>query len=93
MCYNYNNHLYFPDIIICNNQDGIPLPVREVFNNNTFGLMRQAPNDGNTWIVLVIAGRNTIIQGSHVASGHYQAKIRELKALGYHAAIVSQHFC
>lgn len=67
----------------------MPVPVHEVFNSKTFGLMRQAPNDNNRWIVLVIAGRNVIIQGSAVPSGHLQAKIRELKALGYHAALVS----
>lgn len=67
----------------------MPLPVDEVFNSKIFGLMRQAPNDNNRWIVLVVAGRNVIIQGSDIPSGNYQAKIRELKALGYHAALVS----
>lgn len=68
------------------------LPVHEVFNSKVFGFMRQAPNDNNRWIVLVIAGRNVIIQDSDIPSGHFQAKIRELKALGYHAAIVSTFF-
>lgn len=71
----------------------MPLPVHEVFNSKTFGVMRQAPNDNNRWIVLVIAGRNVIIQGSDISNGHFQAKIRELRALGYHAALVSTYFC
>lgn len=69
----------------------MPLPVHDFFNNNKFGVIRHAPNDNNRWIVLVIAGRNVIIHNSDIPSGYLQAKIRELKALGYYAALVSTY--
>ncbi|XP_049865600.1 FAST kinase domain-containing protein 5, mitochondrial [Pectinophora gossypiella] len=75
------------DIILCNSHSGTPLPVNEKIRDKDFGLIRTPPDD-NRWIVLVIAGRNTVIQGSGTPSGHVLSKIRELNALGFYSTVV-----
>ncbi|CAG4940646.1 unnamed protein product [Colias eurytheme] len=76
------------DVIICDDASGSPLPVKNIFNNVKFGHLCPAPDD-NIWIALIIAGRNAMLYDSDKPSGHFLSKIRELNALGYHAAIVS----
>lgn len=79
---------FFSDIIICNNNQGNPLPVDKAFNNTNFAFVTKPPND-NIWVALIIAGRNTIVQKLNTPTGHLIAKVKELNALGYRAAIVS----
>ncbi|CAH0717210.1 unnamed protein product, partial [Brenthis ino] len=75
------------DIIICNDHEGRPLPVKEAFSKSQFGLLCSPP-DENIWTVLIIAGRNTMIHNSASATGHFTSKVRELKTLGYNAELV-----
>ncbi|KAM3968289.1 FAST kinase domain-containing protein 5, mitochondrial [Aphomia sociella] len=75
------------DIVICNDSNGSPLPVVDVFKQRKFGLIVRPP-DNNDWIVLVIAGRNGLIHNLNTPSGPFLNKIRELKALGYYAGLV-----
>ncbi|KAJ8724989.1 hypothetical protein PYW07_015947 [Mythimna separata] len=75
------------DVIICNDQSGSPVPVKDAFPTKEFGLLRKPPND-NHWIALVIAGRNAIINNTDNATGFFTSKIKQLEALGYHAALV-----
>ncbi|XP_038213729.1 FAST kinase domain-containing protein 5, mitochondrial [Zerene cesonia] len=76
------------DVVMCDDPNGSPLPVKSIFNNIKFGQLCPIPND-NIWIALIIAGRNAMLYNSEKPSGHFLSKIRELNALGYHAAIVS----
>ncbi|CAH2091926.1 unnamed protein product [Euphydryas editha] len=78
------------DIIICNNSQGVPLQVDKAFSDKNFAFVTTPP-DKNVWAALIIAGRNTLIQKLNTSTGHLNAKVRELNALGYHAAIVSWH--
>lgn len=75
------------DIIICNDHNGKPMPVKEAFKNDTFGYIRKPPDD-NDWIVLIIGGKNSLIQNCNVPTGQFQTKIRELAALGYTPILV-----
>lgn len=75
------------DIIICNDHDGFPVPVQEIFSKEIFGIIKKPPNN-NIWIVLVIAGRNVMIYNSEAPTGPFIAKVRELKTLGYHPVLV-----
>lgn len=63
--------------------------MKDKFQSIDFGLLRRPP-DSNTWIALVIAGRNAIIYDTDIATGFFTSKIRELQSLGYHAALVSK---
>nr|XP_021184647.2 FAST kinase domain-containing protein 5, mitochondrial [Helicoverpa armigera] len=81
------SHYQRGDIVICNDLSGAPVVVKDKFPARDFGLLRRPP-DGNTWIVLVIAGRNAIINGTDNATGFFTSKVRELEAMGYHAALV-----
>ncbi|XP_013185801.2 uncharacterized protein LOC106131292 [Amyelois transitella] len=76
------------DIIICNDHDGLPVEIPENYRRNLFGLARRVP-DHNHWIVLVIGGKNAFISGSDTPTGPFLTKIKELRALGYHAALVN----
>ncbi|XP_072942267.1 FAST kinase domain-containing protein 5, mitochondrial [Epargyreus clarus] len=75
------------DLIICNDENGNPLPVNEMFKDKKYGVIYPPPDD-NKWIVLVIAGRNSMIYKFDTPTGNYQAKVRELNALGFRGALV-----
>ncbi|XP_037301638.1 FAST kinase domain-containing protein 5, mitochondrial-like [Manduca sexta] len=75
------------DIILCNDAQGKPLPVKDSFSNINFGVLRRPP-DKNKWIVLVIAGRNAILYGTDIPTGYFHIKVNELRKLGFHAALV-----
>ncbi|OWR44429.1 hypothetical protein KGM_215972 [Danaus plexippus plexippus] len=75
------------DLILCNNSEGAPVSVKDVFYGKQFGLLHKAPSP-NHWIVLIVAGRNSMIQNSNRASGPFNIKIKELNTLGYYANIV-----
>lgn len=77
----------FSDIIICNDLTGSPIRVSDKFTTKEFGLLRRPP-DNNVWIALVIAGRNAIIYDTDNATGFFTSKVKQLEALGYHAALV-----
>lgn len=77
----------FTDIILCNDHNGCALPVGNTFDNKHFGLLKTPP-DNNTWIVLIIGGRNALIHNSKTPSGIFNSKIKELNALGYCAELV-----
>lgn len=64
------------------------MPVKEAFKNDTFGYIRKPPDD-NDWIVLIIGGKNSLIQNCNVPTGQFQTKIRELAALGYTPILVN----
>lgn len=88
ICKYFNISLFFVlDIIICNSPDGKPLPIGNVFSSETFGVLRKPP-DSSHWIVLVIAGRNGLIKNSGLPTGPFLSKVRDLQALGFHAALV-----
>ncbi|KAF9801854.1 hypothetical protein SFRURICE_009707 [Spodoptera frugiperda] len=80
-------HYQRGDIIICTDHSGAPVPIKDVFKSSDFGLIRKRPDD-NTWVVLVIAGRNALIHGTDNATGFFTSKVRELEALGYHGVLV-----
>ncbi|XP_045533973.1 FAST kinase domain-containing protein 5, mitochondrial [Papilio machaon] len=75
------------DIILCNDHKGCAVPVGDAFDNKHFGLLRTPPNN-NTWIVLIIGGRNALIHNTKIPSGLFKSKINELNALGYCAELV-----
>lgn len=75
------------DIIICNDHNGSPLPVIDMFPPKDFGILRKPP-DSKQWIVLVIAGRNALIYNTDTATGLFNSKVKELEALGYNAILV-----
>ncbi|RVE43951.1 hypothetical protein evm_011383 [Chilo suppressalis] len=75
------------DIIICNDSNGLPVKVKELFHNTPFGLM-QKPPDHNSWVVLIMAGKNAIIHNSNVPTGPTTTKVKEVKALGFSANLV-----
>ncbi|XP_047989383.1 uncharacterized protein LOC125228756 [Leguminivora glycinivorella] len=76
------------DIIICDNHDGTPLPIANVFSTASFGVLRRRPDD-NKWTVIIIAGRNGEIKNTGSPTGPFLSKVRDLHVLGYHAALVS----
>ncbi|CAH0628917.1 unnamed protein product [Chrysodeixis includens] len=75
------------DIIICNDHNGSPLPVIDMFPAKDFGTVRKPP-DNKQWIVLVVAGRNALIYNTDTATGFFNSKVNELEALGYNAILV-----
>lgn len=79
------------DLILCNDHKGKPQQVKDAFSKTKFGLLCTPPDD-NIWIVLIIAGRNTMIRNSNTATGHFGSKVKELQALGYKAVVVSVLF-
>ncbi|KAG7305378.1 hypothetical protein JYU34_009444 [Plutella xylostella] len=74
------------DIIICNGKDGKPVSVEDTFPKS-FGLIKRPPTD-DTWVVLVIAGRNALLRKSRQATGPLQQKIVELRHIGYKANMI-----
>ncbi|KAJ8726965.1 hypothetical protein PYW08_015362 [Mythimna loreyi] len=75
------------DVIVCNDLNGSPVPVKAAFSTKDFGLLRRPPNN-NVWVALVIAGRNALIHETDNATGFFTSKVKQLEALGYHAALV-----
>ncbi|XP_063823431.1 uncharacterized protein LOC135073251 [Ostrinia nubilalis] len=75
------------DVIVCNNHDYQPMEVKKQFSSVPFGNLHKPP-DGNNWVALVVAGRNTMIQETGTPTGPFETKVRELGALGFHAELV-----
>lgn len=88
MLYAKTTLILIPDLIICNDLEGRPKPVKEAFSKTKFGLLCTPP-DNDIWIALVIAGRNTLIRNLNSPTGHFESKVRELQALGFNAVVVS----
>ncbi|CAG9791947.1 unnamed protein product [Diatraea saccharalis] len=75
------------DIIICNDSNGSPVKVREHFYNTKFGLLRRPP-DSNSWVALVIAGKNGVINNTDIPTGPFKSKLREIEALGFYGNLI-----
>lgn len=64
------------------------MDVKKHFSSLQFGLLHKVPDD-NIWIVLIVAGKNAMIQDLDIPTGPFQTKVIELKTLGFHPALVS----
>lgn len=81
-------HYQRGDIILCEDENRVPIKIPDFGSNQKFGPIT-FPLDNNIWIPLVVVGRNGIIGNTGGCTGPFVAKVQELRAMGYHPALVN----
>lgn len=81
--------LWGVDIIICKDQQGNPVKVKEHFKQYTLGnIMKPGTRKDLTWYAIVIGSWNMNIRNTVTPVGTLNTKLRQLKKIGYEPVLV-----
>ncbi|XP_046488900.1 FAST kinase domain-containing protein 5, mitochondrial [Neodiprion pinetum] len=79
------------DVIICLDNNGSPLPVKQIMSEIPFGEIKRAPKvypEGSKWLAVFICSQTCYIKDTNLLLGKDLVKIRLLEKIGYKPVII-----